>query len=259
MRMMKRAWRTLITLSCFAIFGIGGTILSATIFPLLIALPSEKEDQQRRARMLIGFFFRSLVSVLERTGCMRLHATRTERLKDSAGTLILANHPTYIDVVVLLSLNPQANCVVKSALWRNPFYWGIVRAAGYIRNDNPESTIYACAECLRRGESIVIFPEGTRTRPGGSLRFLRGVARIALQANPIVLPVLIHCDPPTLTKADPFWKVPNRAFDFRLKALAPLPASTFYSGSAEPAISARHFTTALQNFFSQELVRHGFA
>jgi 1-acyl-sn-glycerol-3-phosphate acyltransferase len=224
-----------------------------------MVIPGKHGSRQRYARALIGFFFRTLVSTLEKTGCMTLYASQLDHLETHTGMLILANHPTYIDVVVLLSLVPQANCVVKGALWKNPFYWSVVRAAGYIRNDAPESTIQNCAQSLLQGESIVIFPEGTRTRMGEPMHFLRGTAHIALLANPAIVPVLIQCDPPTQTKGEPFWQVPPHPFDFRVKVLAPLPTTTFQKENRGTAISARQFTSALQNFFSQELTRHGFA
>lgn len=257
--MMNKAWRTLVTVCCFVAFGLGGTLLSATLFPSLMVIPVPQGTRQHLARKLIGFFFRALVRLLEYTGCMTLHTTRIEFLEKHTGSLILANHPTYIDVVVLLSLVPQGNCVVKGALWRNPFYWSVVRAAGYIRNDAPESTINACAQKLRQGESIVIFPEGTRTRNGEPMHFLRGTAHIALQANPAIVPVLIHCDPPTQTKGEPFWRVPCRPFNFRVTVLDPVPTVSFLHETQGTAISARKFTNALQGYFSQELTRHGFA
>lgn len=256
---MNKAWRTLVTVGCFVAFGTGGTLLSATLFPLLMAISNAQGRRQRYARILIGFFFRTLVLVLKRTGCMKLHASRVDRLPPPPGTLILANHPTYIDVVVLLSLIPQANCVVKGTLWKNPFYWSVVRAAGYIRNDAPESTIDTCAKKLKKGESILIFPEGTRTRQDRPIHFLRGTAHIALQVEPAITPVLIQCDPPTQTKGEPFWRVPRHSFDFRVKVLATIPCNGFLTQDRRTGVSARQFTNALQNFFSQELTRHGFA
>jgi 1-acyl-sn-glycerol-3-phosphate acyltransferase len=43
---------------------------------------------------------------------------------------------------------------------------GVVWAAGYIPNDDPERFIEACVACLERGENLIVFPESTRTVPG---------------------------------------------------------------------------------------------
>lgn len=255
----NRAWRCLVTIACFVAFGLGGTLLSAFFFPMLAALPGSSPRRHARARRVVGFFFRLLVRILEKSGCMRLETSGLERLKGVRGALILANHPSYIDVVVLLSLLPQANCVVKGALWRNPFYWGIVRAAGYINNTSPEAVVDACSTALAEGESLLLFPEGTRTVPGSALQFLRGAAHIALKAKPAIVPVLIFCNPPTLTKGEPFWRVPATPFTFRVDVLDALPSAHFGPATEDSAIGARRLTDALQRYFSQELTSYGYA
>lgn len=257
--MLNRAWRTLVTTSCFVAFGIGGTLLSAVFFPLLMALPGKERERHARARGVVGFFFRFLVWVLRKTGCMRLETSGLRRLDGTHGMLVLANHPSYIDVVVLLSLAPQVNCVVKGALWRNPFYWSIVRSAGYIKNSSPETLIDSCAQALGTGESLILFPEGTRTAPGQSLRFQRGAAHVALTAKATVLPVLITCDPPTLAKGDPWWLAPEQPFTFRVAVQEAVPTTFFLPEPDNSAIGARRLTDALQQYFSRELKSYGYA
>ncbi len=260
MKIAGRLWRSLVTTLCFVAFGIGGTLMSAVVMPLLMLLPGRLAVRRARARSVIGSCFRLLLRMLACSGCMRLKTSRLDRLAQTHGTLVLANHPTYIDVVVLISLMPQANCVVKDALWRNPFYWGIVRAAGYINNASPEGMIEACAEALRHGETLLLFPEGTRSTAGQELRFQRGAAHVALRAEATVTPVLISCHPLTLTKGSPWWLAPDRPFTFSVDVRAPLPAVTNHACPAETAaIGARHLTNALEDYFSRELRRYGYA
>lgn len=259
MTAIGRTWRCFVTASCFIAFGVGGTILSAFFFPVIRIVPGSCREKHARARTVVGFFFRLLVRVLSKSGCMRLETAGLERLNNARGTLILANHPTYIDVVVLLSLIPQANCVVKGALWRNPFYWSIVRSAGYINNTSPEAVVESCADALAAGESLILFPEGTRTVPGQSLRFLRGAAHVALESEATVTPVLISCDPPTLAKGEPWWLAPERPFDFRIAVQEPVSAEFFVPEPENSAIGARRFTDALQQYFSRELNSYGYA
>lgn len=257
--MISRIWRSLVTASCFVAFGVGGTLLSAVFFPLLMAMPAKGQERHARARRVIGLSFRACVWILSRSGCMRLETSGLERLRQAQGVLVLANHPSYIDVVVLLSLAPQVNCVVKGAHWRNPFYWSIVRSAGYIRNTSPEILVESCANTLMAGESLVLFPEGTRTVPGQSLRFQRGAAHVALKADATVLPVLISCTPPTLTKSDPWWLAPKTPFTFSVTVQEPVPTTFFVSEPDNSAIGARRFNDALQQYFSRELKSYGHA
>ncbi|EXI65559.1 MAG: 2-acyl-glycerophospho-ethanolamine acyltransferase [Candidatus Accumulibacter adjunctus] len=260
MKGVGRLWRSLVSVLCFVAFAVGGTLMSAVLMPLLMSLPGPVLKCRSRARSVIGFCFRLLVRALAGSGCMRLETHEPGRLARARGTLVVANHPTYCDVVVLISLMPQANCVVKAALWRNPFYWGIVRAAGYISNASPEGVIEACAEALRQGETLLLFPEGTRTTPGQVLRFQRGAAHVALRSGATVMPVLIGCDPPALTKDSPWWLAPENPFTIRVDVGEELPmAQADPASAATPAIRARHLTNALQDHFSRELRRHGYA
>lgn len=258
-RMLNRAWRSLVTATCFIAFGIGGTVLSAIFFPLLMIAPAKGRQKHARSRTVIGFFFRLLVRVLQKSGCMRLETSGLERLDGTRGALVLANHPSYIDVVVLLSLAPQVNCVVKGALWRNPFYWSIVRSAGYLRNSTPESLVESCAKALTAGESLVLFPEGTRTVPGQPPRFQRGAAHVALKANATVMPVFITCTPSTLAKGDPWWLAPKQPFTFQVAVQEAVPITFFVPDPDNSAIGARRFTDALQQYFSRELKSYGYA
>jgi 1-acyl-sn-glycerol-3-phosphate acyltransferase len=257
--MMCRTWRTAVTILCFIAFGVGGTLLSALFFPLFGLMPGERRHWHARARALVRFFFRLLIRVLEASGCMRLETSGLDRLDNISGALIVANHPSYIDVVVLLSLIPQANCVVKGALWRNPFYWSIVRAAGYINNNSPEAVVKSCADALVAGEPLVLFPEGTRSVPGQTLRFQRGAAHIALEAEAKIVPVLISCEPRTLGKGDRWWLAPAHPFTFRVEMREPVSTVFFAPAPENSAVGARRFTEALQLYFSRELNSHEYA
>ena len=71
---------------------------------------------------------------MQRAGVLTYSVEGAEKL-GRPGQMIIANHPSLIDVVFLIGLVRQANCVVKQSLWQNPFTRGPVRDAGYISND----------------------------------------------------------------------------------------------------------------------------
>jgi 1-acyl-sn-glycerol-3-phosphate acyltransferase len=250
---LGRSWRLVVTGACFLLFSVGGLALSLTLFPLVLLVSADARQGQRRVRWLICAFFRALVAVLRATGVMRLEARGVEQLREAGAVLVLANHPSYIDVVVLLSLMPQATCVVKSDLWRNPFFAGVVSAAGYVRNASPEEVIAQCERALGAGQAVIVFPEGTRTRPNAPLKFLRGAAHIALKSGRPIVPVLLQCDPPTLAKGSRWYDIPACPFRFGLTVRAELCASELADLCQPPVIAARRLTHALESYFSKEL------
>jgi 1-acyl-sn-glycerol-3-phosphate acyltransferase len=184
---------------------------------------------------------------------MRLEICGGEQLRSARDALVIANHPCLLDIVVLLSVLPSANCVVKTSFWKNPFVGGVVRAAGYINNDTPEEVIQECADALRAGAPLVIFPEGTRTRPDAPLKFLRGAAHIALKSAKPIIPVLMQCEPPTLRKGSAWYEIPPQPFCIRVVVKPPLDPCQLSEAAATPNIAARKLTDALELYFRREL------
>ena len=126
---------------------------------------------------------------------MTLEVEGLERLQNDKGVIVIANHPTLIDVVVMMAFLPEVDCVVKEGLNRNFFLRGIVRAAGYITNSDPQTLVEGCSNSLKTGRNLIIFPEGTRTVSGKALKFQRGVSHVALHAGSKLRPVYLQCNP----------------------------------------------------------------
>ncbi len=132
-------WRFCATGMAFVVFGICGVLFSVLVFPLAWLWP-HRASRQRAVTTVIHWFFRALVAVLQRIGVMELEVSGGQALRAGGPAIVVANHPTYLDVMVLLSLTPRACCVVKNAHWGNPCFWGIVRSAEYVSNADPVGT-----------------------------------------------------------------------------------------------------------------------
>jgi len=117
--------------------------------------------------------------------------------------VIIANHPTLIDVTALLSLYPGLCCVAKSELFRNPLVGRVVRTCDYISSQrggpmSGASVVLSGLDRLRRGEKVMIFPEGTRSPLQGLHPFQRGAFEMAVRADVPVVCFWIRCTPRTL-------------------------------------------------------------
>ncbi len=215
---LSRIWRILATGIAFATFMLGGLALALTAFPLLRLWPGTDEAKGRRIRQLIRISFAAFLKFT--TGLGIMGAPQVEgvaRVLKAGPCLIIANHPTLIDVVLLVSLVQDGNCVVKRALWDHFFLGGVVRAAEYIPNDDGPRLLEGCKEGFRKGRPLLIFPEGTRSPENGLHPFNRGAAQIALRAGVPIVPAVITCTPPTLMKHRRWYEVPERAFQLTLK------------------------------------------
>jgi 1-acyl-sn-glycerol-3-phosphate acyltransferase len=240
-------WRIVAPGLSFLGFGIGGVIQWLLIFPFLNLFVRDPQRRSRLARSVIQRSFAAHIELMRRLGVLTYEIRGADRLQRN-GLLILANHPTLIDVVFLISLIPNADCVVKSRLARNPFTRGPVKASGYVCNDSGIGLVDDCIASVRSGKNLVIFPEGTRTPRDGHRHLQRGAAYIALRGSLSVTPVIIRCSPPTLSKGEPWYRVPSRCFHVTVEVGVDLPVASFLAGTTE-TIAARRLTDHLVAYF----------
>src|SRR4051812_11200348 len=130
-------WRIIATGIAFATFMTGGLVMALTIFPIARIWPGSAEVKGTRIRRLIQWSFVAFIRFMASLGIMGMPKVGgLEELRKGGPCLVIANHPTLIDVVLLVSLIKDCNCVVKRALWMHPFLGPVIRGAEYIPNDN---------------------------------------------------------------------------------------------------------------------------
>jgi 1-acyl-sn-glycerol-3-phosphate acyltransferase len=247
------AWRVVATGLSFFSFGVGGVLLRVLAFPLLTLFVRDPERRSRAARSIIHYNFAAFIELMRVLGVLTYEVRGLERLRRH-GLLVLANHPTLIDVVFLVSLIENADCVVRSGLARNPFTRGPVKATGYVCNDGGAELVEACIASVRSGKNLVIFPEGTRTRRDAPQPLQRGAANIAIRGGVDITPVRISCTPPTLGKGEKWYRVPSRRFHVSLDVGDDLAVAPFLDGTTE-AQAARRLTDHLTGYFAMERAR----
>ncbi len=244
-------WRLFATALSFAIFGIGGVILRVVVYPLLTLLPGDAIDHRRRSRAATSATFRFFIGFMHRTGVMTYDFEGVERL-GRPGQMVIANHPSLIDVVVLIACIRDSNCVVKQSLWDNPCMRGPIRAAQYISNSGSADMLEEAAAALQEGQTLIIFPEGTRTTPGRAPQFHRGAAAMALRGARVITPVTISVTPTTQTKAEPWYSIPSRRFHFHLRVGEDIDPRTF-AALGPPPVASRRLNDHLHQHFMKEL------
>ena len=250
------AWRVGATGFSFASFGVGGVAIGGLIAPLVRLSTQDPALRTQRTQKVIKHSFKGFTEMMVKLGIMTYEVEGLDKLQRSHQELVIANHPTLIDVVVLIGLMEQANCVVKQALWSNPFTKGPVQSAGYILNAGSEQFIQDCVHKLQQDKaaSLLIFPEGTRTAKDAQLNeFQRGAANIALRAGVPIRPVLITCTPSTLTKNEKWYHIPEQPFHIQVKVLDAVRVEDVLEDVTVNPKNVRLLNQQLQRFFNQEL------
>ncbi|MGS0535633.1 lysophospholipid acyltransferase family protein [Pseudoalteromonas sp. SaAl2] len=251
-----KLYRVIATGSAFALFSGGGLVLSVLVFSIQRLLYADINQRNQAARTAVHYSFKFFVGYMRLVGILRIDLDKLDTIKNAKGQLIIANHPSLIDVVVLISIVRNADCVVKADLWKNPFLKGVVKATGYINNDaDPEYFLNQCQQSFARGNNLIVFPEGTRSVPGQPWKFKRGVANIALRTEVDMLPILIDVSPVTLTKGQKWYQVTDRRFTFKMRVLPIYEIKPYLQGD-HVTNTVRQLTRDLQAYFNEEKLKH---
>ena len=254
-RRINYFWRLFGTGLSFFLFGAGGLLTWGLLFPVFAPMLGNGITKKRRARLLMHYIFKSYMWFMQFIGILTYRVSGGSRLS-LPGRVVAANHPCLLDIVFLISQIPNATCIVKPALIENPFMRIPIRAMGYIYAEDPEDLLHRCAQELHEGGSLIIFPEGTRTTPGQLLKFQRGAAAIALQADAKILPIRMGCVPTTLTKQQKWYQIPEKRFTLSLDVGEDIELTPVSEISCR-TIAARQLTRQLEAYFIKQLTHHG--
>jgi 1-acyl-sn-glycerol-3-phosphate acyltransferase len=235
----------------FAYFGAGGAALSWAVLPWLTRGMSPPRAR-RRARAVVARGFVQFHAMMRALRLMSLDPRAVTVPAVHGPCVIVANHPTLVDTPAAGAVFPDACFLVRQDFYRSALFGPLLRACGHI--DAGErgtmagaAVVQSALDRLAEGASVLVFPEGTRSPPGGVRRFRRGAFEIACRADVPVVAMRFACDPPMLTNALPWHALPDRMARYTLEPLAVLHPRDF-GGDAQTL--ARHV---------QELYRSSFA
>ena len=168
-------------------------------------------------------------------------------LQNDKHCLVVANHPSLIDYVLIVAHMKQCDCLVKESVWKNPFMKGVVSAAGYIPNKDPEKLVENCALRLGLGHVLLVFPEGTRSTPGIKSKLQRGAAQVALKTASDIRVVHITVAPVFLTKKRKWYQVPDKKPFFLIEVKDKIEISEFINIETPSSIMVRKLNSHLEN------------
>jgi 1-acyl-sn-glycerol-3-phosphate acyltransferase len=239
MKTLLRAPLALVMQLLLLLLGLMSLVFNFASMLLYPLLPRERGTAIGRGGIAYGY--RLFWWVASLTGILRLEAEVLDALRDEPGLLIVANHPSLLDALMLVARLPRSVCIMKASLMRNIFLGAGARLARYICNDSPRGMIKLSVQALKDGAQLVLFPEGTRTTRWPVNPFRPGVTLIAKLAGAPIQTVFIDTDSPYLGKGWPLWKVPP----------LPIVFSVRLGERFEPSADADALLKQLEGYFSQ--------
>lgn len=227
------------------IFGLGAVLLAIFAFPFIRLFTNRKKDFGIVARAYVSHTFRVFLRWLHISKVSIRKVEDTDAYLNLHSKIIIANHPSLLDFVYIMSLVPNSTCIVRGSLTKTPLR-GVIKQA-YITNTTTFEDI--CVECKKlteKGCNVIIFPEGTRSPRHGQNNYKKGAARIALYCNCDVQPLFIGgSDKYGLGKHDPLWSynhVEPYVYDFKM---LPTISISEYKDLSEP-IAAKRLTEKME-------------
>ena len=177
------------TIYCFLYFLIG-CILSQLYIVILMLVPVKRKTKKLAFHKMIYWFTRIFID--------SMITVKTKRLNPAGETydkpaVIIANHQSFIDILLLLSLSPKIVMVTNSWVWYSPFFGWIVKYADFHHSAvGYEVLAEKLQERISEGYSVVVFPEGTRSKDCSIQRFHKGAFFLAHLLKLDILPIIIY-------------------------------------------------------------------
>lgn len=209
--------------------------------PLSLLLP--RAAGRRIGRWVIMASFRFYLWFLATFCACRFDLGELDTLRHDAPLILVANHPSLLDAVILLSRFPNMVCVMKAALADNVLFGAGARLARYICNDMPLEVVLGARDELAAGAQLLLFPEGTRTTRwpvnpcSGSAGLISARSGVPVQA------LLIEFSSPYLGKKWPLFRRPSLPLCVRVRV----------GRRFAPPHDVSAFTRELEAYFRDEL------
>lgn len=189
----------LISVSSFTYFLSGCLFLHSKLVTILL-LPVSRKKKKAMINNSLSFYAKT---VIYSGPHVKKNFSGLENLDMGKPVIFIANHTSFLDILLAIMLHPRIVLMVKGWVYKSPFFGPIIRYAGYIyTDDGPEENIAKVQALVSEGYSVLVFPEGTRSEDGNIARFHKGAFHLAEQLGLDIQPILIHGASDVLPKND---------------------------------------------------------
>lgn len=255
-RLIHKLWHLFGTAFSFAFFGVWGTCLAWIVLPIVERrCEGDAGEKAMACRRAVSASLRFLFGIMCWFSIFDFSNRPTSAdLPDDKRFVLIANHPSLVDMVALLSCFPELVVVAKTTMFNNPLLGPILRRCNFIDGGDGgvfsgASVVTAAVERLRAGTPVLIFPEGTRSGWRGFGTFRQGGFEMATRADVPLLPAFITTRPRTLMKGMPWYRIPTERVTIRIEIGGLI--------HAEPDESARQLKSRVQAVYERRLTELG--
>ncbi len=184
----------------FGYFFLGGLALSLVSQLLIPILPVSKKKKFKVFHRAVQLFFHNL---MHRTPGVHMRVIGQQPSNYERPVIVIANHTSILDTPTMGMLHPRQIFMVNNRVLHSKFFGKAIQMAGfYPSSQDHADSLDTLRKKIKQGYSVIIFPEGTRSRTTDIHRFHKGACYLAEQLQLDILPVLIHGNADALPKND---------------------------------------------------------
>ncbi len=189
---------SLVSIFTALIFAINSFLLTL-IVPILYILPLPRKNVKYILHWLIYKTCQFIVGI---NFTIKKEIVDMDKVDFSKPSIIVSNHQSYLDLVLILKSHPKIIALTNEWVWNSIFYGYVVRFADYFPiYKGIDQNFDKLKQKVKEGYSVLVFPEGSRTKDGEIRRFHQGALKLADDLNLDIQPVIIHgayqCSPKT--------------------------------------------------------------
>lgn len=183
-------WSLAKSIFAFTYFVVGCIVLTIVGIILRIIRPLAKDKIQYCFHYLLSKYTKSLLYIMGNLA-KKFYYSDTNYAKDPA--IYIANHTSFLDILILTALHPKMILVTAKWVWNSPVMGKVVKMAEYYPvEEGAVEGLDKLKAKVDKGYSIMIFPEGTRSKTDTILKFKKGAFFLAEQLHLPIQPVIIH-------------------------------------------------------------------
>lgn len=192
----------LVTVWFFGLFVVG-CLLMMGVALLLVLLPVKRRKKKQLFSRIMMYMLRIF---LKAAWIARRENVNPGNETFGKPAVIIANHQSFVDILVMLSLAPKLVMVTNRWVWHSPVFGKIVQYADFVQTeDGYEKVLYHLRDKVAQGYSVVVFPEGTRSADCQVHRFHKGAFYLAEKLQLDILPVVLYGTGMIISKRQPFY------------------------------------------------------
>lgn len=229
----------------FMVFGFGALYLRYCIFPF--------KKNKSECYEVLKKTWKGFISFIEITKIIDVNIKDLERIKNIKNSIIVSTHPSFIDIVILMSVIPNSTCFVAEKLSKNPFLSGIVKYLFILEGQETDIWLNECSKKMNEGLNVIIFPMGRRHKKNEFLKIRKGCALLAQKTKKDIIMLNIETNRAFLQNGQSFCDAGYDTVLYTIEYLGEIKTNDFLEKYSDEVTFKKEITKEIaRNLYKQQ-------